>query len=68
MRYINPETEGVHPLRLELSDDDMDFIIEAIENGDIDDITVEEMEAATDYLFDFICMKTQTHPGETLLQ
>lgn len=67
MRYIDPEVDGIHPLRLELSDDDMYDIMEGIQENK-DWMTLEELEAATDYLFDFIVAEKQTHPGITTLQ
>lgn len=67
MHYINPEVEGVHPLRLKLSDDDMDKILIGIDKNE-DWMTLEEIEAAQDYIFDFITAEKQTHLGEVIVQ
>lgn len=66
-KLVDPETEGVHPLRLKLSDDDMYDIIEGIQENK-DWMTLEELEAATDYLFDYVVAQKQTVPGTTVLQ
>lgn len=68
MRYIDPEFEGIHPLRLELTDDEMQEIMLKIDRNETDSLSLEEIDAATDFLFDIITSKTQTHLGETLLQ
>ena len=67
MRYINPETEGVHPLRLELTDEDMGDILQGIEDG-ADWMSLDELDAALDHLFDFIVAQKQTVEGVTTLQ
>ena len=67
MRYIDPEVEGVHPLRLTLSDDDMDKILLGIDKNE-DWMSLEEIEAAADYVFDYITAETQTHLGEVIVQ
>lgn len=65
--YINPDLEGIHPLRQTLSDDDMADIIQGIADGK-DWMSLDEIEAAQDYLFDFIVAEKQTVPGVTTLQ
>jgi hypothetical protein len=67
LRYVNPEVDGVHPLRLELSDDEMADIMEGISQG-ADWMTLEEIEAAHDYLFDFIVAEKQNVEGVTTVQ
>lgn len=67
IRYIDPEKDGIHPLRLKLTDDDMEEILQGIEDK-ADWMSLEEIEAAADYLFDFITAKKQTHLGEVTLQ
>jgi hypothetical protein len=67
VRYINPEVDGVHPLRLTLSDDEMADIMEGISKG-ADWMTLEEIEAAQDYLFDFIVAEKQNVEGVTTVQ
>lgn len=67
MRYIDPDTEGVHPLRLTMSDDDLAEVLQGIENGD-NWMSLDELDAALDYLHDFIVAKKQTVEGVTTLQ
>jgi hypothetical protein len=67
VRYVDPEVDGIHPLRHELSDDEMAEIIQGISDGK-NWMSLEEIEAAQDYLFDAITIKKQTHPGEITLQ
>jgi len=67
VRYIDPEVEGIHPLRLEMTDDDMYEILEKIDSGS-DKLSLEEIEAAEDYLFDFVVMEKQTVYGVTTIQ
>jgi hypothetical protein len=67
VKYIDPEVEGVHPLRLKMTDDEMADIMEGISSG-ADWMTLEEIEAAQDYLFDFIVAEKQTVEGVTTLQ
>ena len=67
LRYINPEEEGIHPLRHTLDEEEMGEILQAI----IDDklwMSLEEIEAAQDYLYDHIAAKKQTVPGVTTIQ
>ena len=65
---IDPEVEGVHPLRLELSDDDWDRLERVIVDKSDEQVSAEELEAYMDYLYDFIASKKQTHHGTTVLQ
>lgn len=67
LRYINPEVEGIHPLRLELSDEDMADIFQGIAD-DADWMSLDEIEAAQDWLYDHIVAEKQTHEGVTTLQ
>ena len=67
-KNINPETEGVHPLRLELSDDDWDRIERVIVDKSKEQVSSEELEAYMDYLYDVIASKKQTVEGVTTLQ
>jgi hypothetical protein len=65
--YIDPETNGIHPLRHELTEMEIGEIIQGILD-DKDWMSLEEIEAAQDYLFDHIAAKSQTVPGVTTLQ
>ena len=67
-KLINPEAEGMHPLRHELSDDDWDRIERVIVNKSKEHVSTQELEAFNDYLFDVIAAKVQTHYGTTVLQ
>ena len=67
MRSINPETEGVHPLRLELSEDQLGDIANGIASNE-DWMSLEEIEAVADLLFDHIAAAKQTVEGVTTLQ
>jgi hypothetical protein len=67
VKYIDPAKEGIHPLRLTLSQEEMGEILQGIiENKDW--MSLDEIEAAQDYLFDHIAADRQTHLGETALQ
>jgi hypothetical protein len=65
---IDPEVEGVHPLRLELSDDDWDRIERVIVDKSKEQVSTQELEAFNDYLYDLIASKIQTHYGTTVIQ
>jgi len=67
MRYVDPDKDGIHPLRLTLDDDDMHEIMQGIHDNE-DWMSLEEIEAAADYLFDMITGEKQTHLGITTLQ
>jgi hypothetical protein len=67
VRYVDPEKDGIHPLRHKLTEEEMDDILQGIAD-DKDWMSLEEIEAAHDYLFDAITIKMQTHPGEVILQ
>jgi len=66
MRTVNPDTT-VHPLRLELDDDQIRDIFVRIDAND-DTVTLEELEAAQDWLYDYIAGSTQTVYGTTVVQ
>jgi len=66
MIYVNPD-EAVHPLRLEMGDDHIVDVIQGIADNK-DWMTIEDLEAAQDYLYDTIAAKIQTHEGVTTLQ
>ena len=67
MKFINPETEGVHPHRLTMSDEEIGEVLQGIENG-ATWMSLDELDAALDYLHDFIVAERQTHYGVTTLQ
>jgi hypothetical protein len=67
VRYIDPEVEGIHPLRRGMSDSDMADILEKIQDGG-KDLSMEQIEAAEDYLFDYVAGETQNMLGVTTLQ
>ena len=67
MRYINPETEGVHPYRLKMTDEEIGEVLEGIHEG-ANWMSLDELDAALDYLFDYIVAEKQTIEGVTTLQ
>jgi hypothetical protein len=67
VRSINPETEGVHPLRLALTDDELGDIANGIAR-DENWMSLEEIEAVADLLYDHIVAAKQTVSGVTTLQ
>ena len=67
-KLIDPEVEGVHPLRLKLTDDDWDRLERVIVKKSDEHVSTEELEAYNDYLYDLIASKIQTHYGTTVLQ
>jgi len=67
LQYIDPEVEGIHPLRRGMSDSDMATILEKIESGG-EDLSIEQIHAAEDFLFDYVAGETQTVMGVTTLQ
>jgi hypothetical protein len=66
-KYIDPDNDGIHPLRHELSDDDWIRLDDFVQNGE-GDATLEEIEAYADWLYDEIVANLQTHEGITTLQ
>ena len=67
VRYINPEEEGIHPLRHTLTDEDWDRIDHYIQTSE-GQVTAQELEAFQDWLFDEIAGRKQTALGVTTLQ
>lgn len=66
LQYVNPE-EMVHPLRLEKDDDYWRKVLQAADRKE-EWMTSEDLEAALDFLYDYIAMTHQTHEGVTTLQ
>lgn len=66
MRYLSEE-ERMHPLRSELSGDEIGDIAAGIA-ADENWMSLDEIEAVQDALFDSIAAKKQTVPGSTCLQ
>lgn len=67
VKRVDPDLEGVHPLRLTMTDDEMADVMEGISNGE-NWMSLEEIEAAQDYLFDYIVTEKQNVQGVTTLQ
>lgn len=57
-----------HPLRSTWTQEDLDRITKAFETGDISTITLEEIHAVHDMLYDKVAAKEQTHYSVTTLQ
>ena len=66
-KLIDPE-EAIHPLREKMTDDDWDRLDRIIVSKEEEDCTLEELAAFTDYLYDRIAARKQTHYGTTVLQ
>jgi hypothetical protein len=66
VRYINPD-EAIHPLRLDLTEDDWERLDRIVLGGE-ESCTAEELNAYQDWLYDEIASKLQTHEGVTTLQ
>jgi hypothetical protein len=66
MIYLDPDT-CVHPLRFELTDEEIIGIVERAHCND-DSLSLDELDCALDYLFDVVALERQTHPGSTVLQ
>lgn len=65
-QYVDPD-KMVHPLRFEVCDSYLAKVVEAIENGE-DWMSLEEVQAASDLIYDTLASKLQTHYGITTLQ
>lgn len=64
--YVKPKNM-YHPLRNDLCDSYLAKVIEACENKE-DWMSLEEIEAASDFLYDTIAAKYQTHEGSLCIQ
>ena len=68
-RYFDPDEDGVHPLRHELSDDDWDRLDRFfVDKDETVEVSMEELAAYEDYIFDCICCEKQNTLGVTTLQ
>jgi len=65
---IDPEVEGVHPMRLKMTDDDWARLDRVMVKETDEYVTTEELEAYADWLYDEIAARKQTHYGTTILQ
>ena len=63
---VDPE-EMIHPYRLKMDDEELERVYEGIANNE-DWMTMDQIEAVQDIMFDHIAGKLQTHPGEIFLQ
>ena len=66
MQTIDPEM-AVHPLRHELSDDDVRKILVRVHEDD-QTLTLDEIDCALDWLYDYVAGERQTIHGTTVLQ
>lgn len=64
--YVNPD-DMIHPLRHEMTDEELGEVLVGIA-ADENWMSLEEIMAAQDMLFDHIAAKLQTVPGEIILQ
>ena len=67
LRYINPEVEGIHPYRLKMTEREIGEVLQGIQDG-ADWMSLDELDAALDYLHDFIVAEKQNVEGVTTLQ
>lgn len=66
MQVVDP-AQMVHPLRHALSDDDVRAIIVRVHAND-DTLTLDEIDCAMDWLYDYVAGESQTALGTTVLQ
>ena len=66
LRFIEIE-DTEHPYRKEMSDEDMCAVLEGIANGE-NWMSMQELEAAQDHLFDHIAAEKQTVEGVLTVQ
>jgi|TARA_B110000977_G_C10846901_1_gene404257 hypothetical protein len=67
-KTIDPDVEGMHPLRHTLGCEDWDRIERVIQEDSDEHVTPEELLAYEDWMYDAIAMKLQTVDGTTTLQ
>lgn len=67
MNTIDPEL-AVHPLRLELEQEDLDRLNRILFDNSDEDFTDTELAALEDLVYDAVAAKLQTHLGTTALQ
>ena len=68
-KYIDVETEGYHPLRDSLTEDDWDRLDRYfLDKDDSVEITTEEAEAYEDYIFYCLATQVQTVYGVTIVR
>jgi len=66
LRFVEIE-DTEHPYRKQMSDEDMAEVLQGIVDGD-DWMSLEELEAAHDHLFDHITAEKQTVEGVLTVQ
>ena len=66
MQTVDPAVM-VHPLRHELSDDDVRDILIRVHEDDLS-LTLDEIDCAMDWLYDYVASERQTVLGTTVLQ
>ena len=66
LRFVEIE-DTEHPYRKHMSDEDMAEVLQGIADGD-DWMSLEELEAAHDHLFDHITAEKQTVEGVLTVQ
>jgi hypothetical protein len=64
---VDPK-KAVHPLRKKLSDDDWQRITNAILEDIVEDVTIPELDAYADFMYDLTVSKLQTVAGTKVLQ
>jgi len=57
-----------HPLRDTFTEEDLKRIQSALDNDDVENVSMEELDAVNDILYDTIAGAKQTHLGVTTIQ
>lgn len=66
-KLVNPN-KAIHPHRERMTDDDWDRLDRVVSADSKEDCTSDELDAYSDYIYDLIASKKQTHYGSTVLQ
>lgn len=66
--YIDPEVQGVHPLRTILSEDEVQAMVAKLMDEDENFLSLEEIECCLDYIHDYVVTQKQNVAGTCVLQ
>jgi|TARA_B110000503_G_scaffold125865_1_gene193882 hypothetical protein len=67
-KTIDPDVEGIHPLRHTMSQKDWQRIERVIRDDADEQVTAEELSAYEDWMYDQIAGRLQTTDGTTVIQ
>lgn len=65
--YILALEEVEHPLRAELTDEELTRIYDAFKTDDLESLTMAELNVLEDIIFDHAVANLQTHPAQLIL-